>query len=125
MSSFPANTSTPAARRISIGGITSPPAPWVTSATPASVNQLDGIFAVAARHGVGLDIHLHEPGEMVCRLADGRLVDIGISGGKIAAIAAVDRGARRQTDEFLGRVWELPVVLRGRALCLFTGRDRG
>jgi len=26
--------------------------------------QLDGIFAVAARHGVGLDIHLHEPGEM-------------------------------------------------------------
>jgi cytosine/adenosine deaminase-related metal-dependent hydrolase len=26
--------------------------------------QLDGIFAIAARHGVGLDIHLHEPGEM-------------------------------------------------------------
>src|SRR6516162_2079723 len=26
--------------------------------------QLDGIFAVAARHGIGLDIHLHEPGEM-------------------------------------------------------------
>ncbi len=26
--------------------------------------QLDGIFTVAARHGVGLDIHLHEPGEM-------------------------------------------------------------
>jgi cytosine deaminase len=26
--------------------------------------QLDGIFGVAARHGVGLDIHLHEPGEM-------------------------------------------------------------
>jgi cytosine/adenosine deaminase-related metal-dependent hydrolase len=26
--------------------------------------QLDGIFAVADRHGVGLDIHLHEPGEM-------------------------------------------------------------
>src|SRR5215472_93040 len=25
--------------------------------------QLDGIFAIAARHGVGLDIHLHEPGE--------------------------------------------------------------
>jgi cytosine/adenosine deaminase-related metal-dependent hydrolase len=25
---------------------------------------LDGIFGVAARHGVGLDIHLHEPGEM-------------------------------------------------------------
>src|SRR4249920_496695 len=26
--------------------------------------QLDGIFGVAARRGVGLDIHLHEPGEM-------------------------------------------------------------
>lgn len=26
--------------------------------------QLDGIFAVAQRHGRGLDIHLHEPGEM-------------------------------------------------------------
>jgi Amidohydrolase family len=26
--------------------------------------QLDGIFAIAARHDVGLDIHLHEPGEM-------------------------------------------------------------
>jgi cytosine/adenosine deaminase-related metal-dependent hydrolase len=26
--------------------------------------QLDGIFGVAVRHGVGLDIHLHEPGEM-------------------------------------------------------------
>src|SRR5271163_706822 len=26
--------------------------------------QLDGIFAIGARHGVGLDIHLHEPGEM-------------------------------------------------------------
>src|SRR5947207_9581595 len=26
--------------------------------------QLDGIFAAAARRGVGLDIHLHEPGEM-------------------------------------------------------------
>jgi hypothetical protein len=26
--------------------------------------QLDGIFTIVARHGVGLDIHLHEPGEM-------------------------------------------------------------
>jgi len=26
--------------------------------------QLDGIFAVASRRGVGLDIHLHEPGDM-------------------------------------------------------------
>jgi len=26
--------------------------------------QLDGIFAIAERHGVGLDIHLHEPCEM-------------------------------------------------------------
>ena len=26
--------------------------------------QLDGIFAIAGRRGVGLDIHLHEPGEM-------------------------------------------------------------
>jgi cytosine/creatinine deaminase len=26
--------------------------------------QLDGIFAIAGRHGVGLDIHLHEPGEL-------------------------------------------------------------
>ncbi|MBU8538203.1 amidohydrolase [Falsiroseomonas tokyonensis] len=26
--------------------------------------QLDGLFAIAARRGVGLDIHLHEPGEL-------------------------------------------------------------
>jgi len=26
--------------------------------------QLDGIFKIAERHGVGLDIHLHEPGAM-------------------------------------------------------------
>lgn len=26
--------------------------------------QLDALFALAARHGVGIDIHLHEPGEM-------------------------------------------------------------
>jgi cytosine/adenosine deaminase-related metal-dependent hydrolase len=26
--------------------------------------QLDGIFAVATRHGVGIDIHLHEPAEL-------------------------------------------------------------
>ena len=26
--------------------------------------QLDGIFGLAERHGVGVDIHLHEPGEM-------------------------------------------------------------
>ena len=26
--------------------------------------QLDGIFSIAVQHGVGLDIHLHEPGEM-------------------------------------------------------------
>jgi cytosine/creatinine deaminase len=26
--------------------------------------QLDGIFAIAGRRGVGLDIHLHEPGEL-------------------------------------------------------------
>jgi cytosine/adenosine deaminase-related metal-dependent hydrolase len=26
--------------------------------------QLDGIFAIARRRGVGIDIHLHEPGEM-------------------------------------------------------------
>jgi len=26
--------------------------------------QLDALFALAERHGVGLDIHLHEPGEM-------------------------------------------------------------
>jgi cytosine/adenosine deaminase-related metal-dependent hydrolase len=33
--------------------------------TPAPTKgQLDAIFAIVARHGVGLDIHLHEPGEM-------------------------------------------------------------
>jgi cytosine deaminase len=26
--------------------------------------QLDGIFAIAQRHGVGIDIHLHDPGEL-------------------------------------------------------------
>src|ERR1700730_1379633 len=36
MSSLPANTTTPATRSISTGGMISPPAPWVTSATPAS-----------------------------------------------------------------------------------------
>jgi cytosine/adenosine deaminase-related metal-dependent hydrolase len=26
--------------------------------------QLDAVFAIASRHGAGIDIHLHEPGEM-------------------------------------------------------------
>jgi cytosine/adenosine deaminase-related metal-dependent hydrolase len=26
--------------------------------------QLDAVFAIASRHGVGIDLHLHEPGEM-------------------------------------------------------------
>jgi cytosine/adenosine deaminase-related metal-dependent hydrolase len=28
------------------------------------VGQLDGLFAIAARHGCGLDIHLHAPGDL-------------------------------------------------------------
>lgn len=28
------------------------------------VGQLDGIFAIAERHGVGIDIHLHDPAEL-------------------------------------------------------------
>lgn len=28
------------------------------------VRQLDGIFRVAERHGVGVDVHLHDPGEL-------------------------------------------------------------
>ncbi len=29
--------------------------------------QLDAIFGVAEKHGVGLDIHLHDPGPLGCR----------------------------------------------------------
>jgi cytosine deaminase len=42
---------------------------WSAGIDPLEIDrdpkgQLDGIFAIAARHGIGLDIHLHEPGEM-------------------------------------------------------------
>ena len=42
----------------SIGGIDP------TSVDRDPVAQLDGLFAVAERHGVGLDIHLHDGGEL-------------------------------------------------------------
>jgi len=62
MSSLPTNTSTPAASSISIGGMVSPPAPWVTSATPASaIVSAASATAVPVSHRQGrVIIGIHE-----------------------------------------------------------------
>lgn len=66
------------------------------------VGQLDGLFAIAAEHGVGIDIHLHDPAELGAFQFDlilDRTETLGLAGRvNIAhgfAIAQVDAVRRR------------------------------
>jgi cytosine/creatinine deaminase len=105
--------------------------------------QLDGIFAIADRRGVGLDIHLHEPGEMglfnvheICTRtkALGLAGKVTISHGfclgdvierKAAAAAELmaEAGVALVTHGAAG--WSLPPLdlLRNAGVLVFAGND--
>jgi cytosine deaminase len=105
--------------------------------------QLDGIFSLAARHGVGLDIHLHEPGEMglfnvqeICArtkaLGLGGNVTIshgfclgGISERKAAEMAALmaEAGVALVTHGAGGLTMPPIEMLRAAGVLVFAGND--
>ncbi|HLJ69834.1 MAG TPA: amidohydrolase, partial [Roseiarcus sp.] len=70
--------------------------------------HLDAIFAIAERHGVGLDIHLHDPGPLGCfelRQIAMRAAALGLK-GRVAvshafALGAVDEAEFGRTAEAL------------------------
>jgi cytosine/adenosine deaminase-related metal-dependent hydrolase len=72
--------------------------------------HLDVIFAIAARHGVGVDIHLHDPGDLGCfelRQIAGRAEALGLV-GRVAvshafALGEVDDAEFGRTAEALAR----------------------
>jgi cytosine deaminase len=72
--------------------------------------HLDVIFGIAERHGVGLDIHLHDPGPLGCfelRQIAARTAALGLA-GRVAvshafALGEVDDGELRRTAEALAR----------------------
>jgi cytosine/adenosine deaminase-related metal-dependent hydrolase len=72
--------------------------------------HLDAIFAIAERHGVGLDIHLHDPGPLGCfelRQIAARAQAAGLA-GRVAvshayALGAVDQAEFGRTAEALAR----------------------
>lgn len=77
--------------------------------------QLDGIFAIAERRGVGLDIHLHEPGELglsnlqqICE----RTAALGL-GGKVTVSHGFCLGmvAERKADEMAALMARTRVAL--------------
>lgn len=79
------------------------------------VGQLDGIFSIAAEHGIGIDLHLHDPAELGAFQFDlimDRTERLGLAGKvNIAhgfALAQVD--AVRRAD-LLARMSELHVTL--------------
>jgi cytosine/creatinine deaminase len=105
--------------------------------------QLDGIFAIAERHGVGIDIHLHEPGDMglfnvheICartkaaglagKVTIGHgfcLGDVGESKARAAAVAMAEAGVMLVTHGAAG--WALPPIamLRDAGVTVFAGND--
>ena len=105
--------------------------------------QLDGIFGVAARHGVGLDIHLHEPGEMgffnveeICArtkaLGLGGMVTIshgfclgGVTERKAAEAAAAmaEAGVALVTHGAGGLTMPPIEMLRAAGVLVFAGND--
>src|SRR5215469_7021212 len=105
--------------------------------------QLDGIFGIAERHGVGLDIHLHEPGEMglfnvqeICArtkaLGLGGKVTIshgfclgGITESKAAKAAETmtDAGVALVTHGAGGLIMPPIETLRAAGVLVFAGND--
>jgi len=105
--------------------------------------QLDGIFAIAERRGVGLDIHLHEPGEMglfnvheICARtkALGLMGKVTISHGfclgdvierkaQAAATLMAEAGVALVTHGAGG--WSMPPLdlLRAAGVTVFAGND--
>ncbi|MCC7049477.1 MAG: amidohydrolase family protein [Alphaproteobacteria bacterium] len=105
--------------------------------------QLDGIFAIAERRGVGLDIHLHEPGDMglfnvqeICARTKaaglgGRVTishgfclgDVAESKAKAAAELMAEAGVMLVTHGAAG--WALPPIamLREAGVTVFAGND--
>ncbi|WP_201404516.1 amidohydrolase family protein [Kaistia sp. 32K] len=84
---------------------------------PAGIDQdvtghLDAIFAIAERHGVGLDIHLHDPGPLGAfelRQIAARTIALGLQ-GKVAVSHAFALG---QIDDFeFGRTAEALAAAR-------------
>jgi cytosine/adenosine deaminase-related metal-dependent hydrolase len=105
--------------------------------------QLDAIFAVAARHGAGLDIHLHEPGEMglfslqeICARtrAAGLQGRVAISHGfclggvteskqKSAAAMMAEAGVALVTHGAGGSTLPPLALLRGEGVTVICGND--
>ena len=80
------------------------------------VGQLDGLFDIASRHGCGLDIHLHEPGDLGAFEFDlilDRVERDGLPAGLVNiahGFALVDVDAERRRD-LLQRMGELGVSM--------------
>lgn len=105
--------------------------------------QLDGIFEIAERRGVGIDIHLHEPGELglfnvqeICARTmasglNGRVTvshgfclgDVSESKGRAAAEMMARAGVMLATHGAAG--WTLPpiMILREAGVTVFAGND--
>jgi cytosine deaminase len=79
--------------------------------------HLDAIFSIAERRGVGLDIHLHDPGELGCfelRLIAMRAVALGLE-GRVAVSHAFALGAVEDAE--FGRTAE---ALAGADVAIMT-----
>lgn len=106
--------------------------------------QLDGIFAIAARHGCGIDIHLHDGGEMgaltIAMIAE-RTASLGLA-GRVAIShafclgmlepARLDAVTRLLVDHDIAIMTHAPAgatpfpsvrLLHERGVRLFTGSD--
>lgn len=106
--------------------------------------QLDGIFAIAARHGCGIDIHLHDRGEMgalTIEMIAERTASLGLAGrvaishafclGELEP-ARFDAIVRRLLDHDIAIMTHAPAgatpfpplrMLHERGVRLFTGSD--
>lgn len=100
------------------------------------VGQLDGLFGIAAQYGCGIDIHLHEPGELGAFEFDlvlDRVERDGIAPGKVTvahgfAITDVDAVRRRdllQRMAGLGVSMTTVAPVRARQLPLHEFDDAG
>jgi cytosine/adenosine deaminase-related metal-dependent hydrolase len=105
--------------------------------------QLDGLFKIAEKRGVGMDIHLHEPGEMglaslrmICKrtLAHSMQGKVTVSHGFCLGDLPAER--TDATIELMGKAgvalvthgaagWSLPPILRLRqaGVTVFAGND--